>query len=159
MTTSRHAALAQAIVDYLDDTWTDKPASASIVRSYDYEHLVKDLDDDAQSVIAVITPRIGSEFACRGADHDTVTVFVCVLASLANTAAATVDAWDLVTESCRDALRSDTLKAIDIGSSRLAKCLTRPSLPTPYDADYLNGSHVFFSVIETEYQIFVEVSA
>lgn len=159
MPTSRHAALAQAIVDHLDGTWADKPASASIVRSFNYEHLIKDLDDDAESIVAVITPRIASDLASRSSDHDTVTVYVCVLAALPNISVATVDAWDVIAESCRDALRSRTLKAIDLGSDLTARRIGSAGLPTPYDADYLSDSEVFFAVIELTYQIHVEVTA
>jgi len=159
MPITRHATLAQAIVTHLDATWSDKPASASIVRAYNYEHLIKDLSDDDESVIAVITPQISTESQGRAGDRDTLPVFVCVLASLADSVTATIDAWDVIAESCRDTLRSHTLKAIDLGSGVTARRVESAELPTPYDADYLDGSNLFFALIEMEYTIFVEVAA
>jgi hypothetical protein len=158
MAISRHATLSQAIVDHIDSVWADKPAGMTVVRAYDYDHLIKDLDDDTESIVAVITPRIGTETSSRKTDRDTLPVFVVMLATLADSAIATVDVWDLLMESLRDSLRSRTLAGIDLGSGVTARRVDSVELPTPYDADYIDASNLFLGVAESEYTISIDVA-
>ena len=157
MAISRHATLAASLVTHLGASWSDKPAGLSVVRAYDYDHLIKDLSDDSESIVAVITPRIGTETSSRRTDRDTVPVFVVLLASLADATLASVDPWDLLAESMRDSLRSRTLAAVDLGGGVTARRVDSVEMPTPYDADYIDASNLFLSVAECEYTISIDV--
>ncbi len=154
---SRHGTLAQKLIDHLNNNWPEKPENTSIIRSHDYVHLVKELTDEQQAIIAVIVPRISATIGDRGSDTDDIPVFVCVVANLDDIETATVDVWDEHAESCRDSLRKRSLSKLDLGNGNEARRRGTVNLTTTYDADFLDANEVFFAVMAMKYLIDVDV--
>ena len=161
MSTSRHATLSAALVSHLMDGggWPGRPSNVTIVRAYDYVHLLPTVASSGTCIVAVMTPRIATSTSSRRTDRDTIPVFTVLLAGVADTSLSSVDPWDVLAESMRDSLRSRALAAVDLGGGAVARRVDSVSLPTPYDADYLDGSNIFLATAESEYTISVEVDA
>lgn len=143
---SRAKTLAAAVVTAIA-AWGLLPSGVTVSRVRNVTHLIKDMPEATPAIIAVIHSGMDDNSGRADVSED-IMLGIVLVANCNSSGVAASDTWDETTESLCDYLRtSGTFKNISLGSSLVAQ-RRKINTTVPCDADLLDESEIFVSVIE-----------
>lgn len=155
MPISRHKQIADRLVEWIDESGL-LLTGVTVERVDHALHVLTEMPDDEVGKVFVLPLEVTTERIDRSSDVDTCVIAIVIVGKLADTAAATVDPWDLMAEQIHDELRR--CRRIRLTGGEEASRVDS-HLAGLQDSELLHQSEIFVAAIEMTYRVQVQIGS